>query len=63
MADKAKTKIVAATGSSVGGKVVRAHMIEDAMAVAVMECAKEGITDPEEILKRKLAARAKVVGK
>jgi hypothetical protein len=51
--------IVTATGSA-SGPNVRAKAIEEAMAAAVVECAKEGITDPDVIRRRKLEAREKV---
>lgn len=52
--------IAAAAGSSVGSKHVVARSIEKAMAQAVADCGREGITDPGEILKRKLAAREQI---
>lgn len=55
----AAPNIVAAAGTG-GGANIKAHMIEDAMAEAVMQCAAEGITDADEIRKRKLAAREKM---
>jgi hypothetical protein len=49
--------IAAGAGTSIGVRNLKAEAIEKAMADAVNQCAKEGITDPAEILKRKLAAR------
>lgn len=53
-------KIVEAAGTSVGAKHLTAKMIEEAMAQAVVDCAKEGVIDPDEIRKRKLAAREQI---
>ena len=63
MADKAKGKIVAATGAAALGpsdKNVKPHMVEDAMTEAIKQAAREEITDPVEIKKRMMAAREKI---
>jgi hypothetical protein len=54
----AKPTIVEAVGSATGGK--GSKDIEKAMADAVTKAVAEGITDPEEIRKRQLEARAKI---
>ena len=41
---------------------VSAQQIEDAMTEAVLQCAREGITDDATILSRKLAARSLITG-
>jgi hypothetical protein len=56
MADK--PTIVEATGSATAGKGARD--IEKAMAEAIEQAIAEGITDPDEIRERQLAARKKV---
>ena len=61
-ADKATPRnIVAATGTF-GGANVSAQQIEDAMTEAVLQCAREGITDDATILSRKLDARSLITG-
>lgn len=59
--DKVEPRIVAATGTSananVSGDWATAEKQEAAMAEAVMAAHHEGITDPDEIRSRILAAR------
>lgn len=52
-----KPVIVAATGVASGGERLNAKAIEQAMIDATNKCAEEGITDPNVIRERKLAAR------
>lgn len=62
MAKKPKVTIVEAAGSSsssVNDKPLGAA-IQDAMTVETAKCFEEGVTDPDEIRERKLAAREKV---
>lgn len=57
----AKTeKIAESAGTSVGARNISARAIEDVMIEAVKQCVQEGINDPAEILRRKLAARQKL---
>lgn len=64
MADKAKDRVAAATMSAgAAGKVgggLSGKAIEQAMGEATVKALAEGITDPAEILKLKLAARERV---
>lgn len=59
-----KPKIVAATMAAGGaggvGRALSSKAIEDAMSAATLKAMESGITDPEKILKLKLAARQKV---
>jgi hypothetical protein len=50
--------IVEATGTASGG--ASAREIEKAMAEAIEQALAEGITDPDEIRERQLAARKKL---
>lgn len=59
MAEQPKLTIVAATGTA-GGGAPGAEAIQQAMAEAVQKAIEEGVTDPDEIRKRQLEARAKV---
>ena len=52
-----KSGIVAAVGVASGGERLNAKAIEQAMVDAAKKCAEEGITDPNVIRERKLAAR------
>lgn len=53
--------MAAGSGSHIGnGPVLRGRDIEEAMSVATLKALKGGITDPDEILKLKMAAREKV---
>jgi len=54
MADE--PKIVEASGTAAGSKVT-ALGLEKAMADAIQQAIDEGVTDPDEIRKRQLAAR------
>lgn len=53
----------AGTAASSLGKSGYARRIEEAMTDAVTECLANGVTDPEVILKRKLAARSRLLTK
>lgn len=61
-----KGKIVAASmsagsGSKLGaGPTLSGKAIEEAMSAATLKALADGVTDPDEILKLKLAAREKV---
>jgi hypothetical protein len=58
---KKSEKVVEATGTAAGGNEgLSAASIQDAMAQATADAQAEGITDPDEILARKLAARKQV---
>lgn len=50
-------KVVEAVGVALGGERLNAKAIEQAMVDATNKCAEEGITDPNVIRERKLAAR------
>lgn len=57
------TRIVEASGTASGRNDNRTpigRLVEAAMAQAVLDANAEGISDPKEILKRKLAARDRV---
>jgi hypothetical protein len=60
-----KTRIAAATmsaGSNASiGPGLTGKMIEDAMSKATLDALAGGVTDPQKILKLKLAARDKLV--
>lgn len=64
MAKKAAPKVVAAAMSAGGAGSVGASLsskaIEQAMSEAVLKAMADGITDPQKILKLKLAARERV---
>jgi hypothetical protein len=58
---KSESRVVEATGTAAGGnESLSASAIQDAMAQATADAQAEGITDPDEILARKLAARKQV---
>lgn len=53
--------MAAGSGSHVGGgPALRGRDIEEAMSAATLKALKDGVTDPDKILKLKLAAREKV---
>jgi hypothetical protein len=56
----AESKIVEATGTAAAGEKANAKLIEEAMAEAVRQAMANGITDPEEIRRLQLEARAKL---
>lgn len=62
MADKEVPKpvIAAATGTAAPSGGPSGAMIEQAMAEAGLKAMEEGVTDPNEIRDRKLAARQKL---
>ena len=64
----AKGKVVAAAmsaggGGGIAGSEASAKKIEAAMSEAILKALADGITDPDEILKLKLAAREKIKAK
>jgi len=62
MAEGTEGRIVQAVGTVVGGGPgVTVEEIEQAMAAAVLQAMNEGITDPDEIRRRQIEARDKVV--
>ena len=50
-------KVAAASGTAGGAKPGLGRVVEAAMLAATAKCAEDGITDPAEIIERKLAAR------
>lgn len=62
MADRHEPIIAAAAGHATGGRAEdgRGKAVEAAMSKAVEDALAEGITDPDEIRRRKLAARDEV---
>jgi len=63
MADENEGTIVQAVGTvaGAGSGGITPEEIEQAMAAAVLKAMDEGVTDPEEIRRRQLEARDKVV--
>jgi hypothetical protein len=67
MAKKAEPRIVEAVGTAAGGgsggpdAIELSRRIEQAMVDATLEAMGEGVTDPDEIRRRKLEARDRVL--
>lgn len=55
-----EASLSAGAGGGVGGPALTGRQIEDAMNAAVAKAYKNGVTDPDKILKLKLAARESV---